>query len=233
MKNAVSVRTCFLADKAFYMPGLSIYLSLLLGLMLIIPAQAVVGEQPESSKSMVQRYFQELHSLRADFEQTVFDDQSRLIQTSSGRMFMQKPGRFRWDYREPYPQVIVADGEHLWIYDKELEQVTVRPLGEALTATPLALLSGVAPLEEAFSVGDHWQREDRQWFALYPRHEQSQFNVLRVAFKEGRLDIIELEDAFNQLTRLEFKRLEPNADIDPQRLRFEPPPGVDVIGDMP
>lgn len=212
------------------MRRLSIYLIAVCGLILAIPALAVVSDQPTS---MVQRYFQDLHSLRADFVQTVFDDQSRLIQTSSGRMLMQKPGRFRWDYVEPYPQVIVADGEYLWIYDMELEQVTVRPLGEALTATPLALLSGVAPLEQAFTVGDRLQRDDRQWFALYPKHEQTEFKVLRVGFKDGRLDIIELEDAFNQLTRLDFKHLEPNVDIDPQKLRFVPPPGVDVIGDLP
>lgn len=204
--------------------------TLLVWLFFISPAVAAVGEQ---SESVVQRYFRNLQSLRADFVQTVFDDQSRLIQTSSGRMLMQKPGRFRWDYQEPYPQVIVADGERLWLYDKELEQVTVRPLEQALTATPLALLSGVAPIEEAFIVGDQLQRADMQWYALYPRVEQPEFKVLRVGFKSGKLDMIELEDAFNQLTRLSFEDLEPNADIDPRQLRFVPPPGVDVIGEVP
>jgi outer membrane lipoprotein carrier protein len=120
-------------------------LSLVLGLLLVSPAWA--------APSPVQRYFQNLQSLRADFIQRVFDEQARVMQTSSGQMLMQKPGKFRWDYRTPAEQIIVADGERLWAYDVDLAQVTVRKLDQALSSTPLALLSGVAPIEETFTVG--------------------------------------------------------------------------------
>ena len=99
-----------------------------------------------ATPSPVQRYFQDLQSLRADFIQRVFDERSRVVQSSSGQMLMQKPGKFRWDYRTPAEQIIVADGNRLWAYDVDLAQVTVRKLDKALGSTPLALLSGAFQL---------------------------------------------------------------------------------------
>lgn len=185
------------------------------------------------SESLVERYFGDLKSLRADFVQTVFDEQSRVLETSSGRMYMQRPGRFRWDYREPFEQMILADGERLWHYDSELEQVTVRGMGDVLGSTPLALLSGAAPIEEVFTVDEVTQRDGMQWYALHPKHSQGDFKVLRVAFEDDSLRVIELEDVFNQRTRLRFEDLERNVAIDPSLWRFQPPPGVDVVGDAP
>ena len=185
------------------------------------------------SADFVGDYFRSLESLQADFVQTVFDEKSQVVERSQGRMAMQKPGRFRWNYREPFAQVIVADGERLWLYDKELEQVTVRSLDEALSATPLALLSGAAPLENAFKVALVTSKDGLRWFELRPKAEQTEFTVLRVAFRGEALQVIELEDVFNQRTRLEFKGLLRNAKIDPALLHFTPPAGVDVVGEMP
>jgi outer membrane lipoprotein carrier protein len=185
------------------------------------------------SESAVQRYFKNLQSLRADFVQTVSNEKSRLVQSSSGEMWMQKPGRFRWDYREPYKQLIVADGERLWLYDSDLQQVTVKRMDKALSATPLALLSGAAPIEETFTVSAATTQGGLQWYELYPKDAQAEFKVLRVAFAGDALNTIELEDVFNQRTRLAFGRLERNVKIDPALLRFAPPPGVDVVGDVP
>jgi outer membrane lipoprotein carrier protein len=172
-----------------------------------------------------------LRSLRADFVQEVFDANLRPTETSSGRMVMQRPGRFRWDYDKPFTQVIVADGVRLWHYDKELQQVTVRQMSAALGSTPLALLSGAAPIEDAFSVGAPITRDGLQWYDLRPKDEQAEFRLLRVAFKGDVLRSIELQDAFDQRTRLSFSGLERNVPIDPQLLRFVPPAGVDVVGD--
>lgn len=129
--------------------------------------------------------------------------------------------------------MIVADGQRLWLYDKELQQVTVRVLDQALSATPLALLSGAAPIEEAFTVTSASKRDGLQWYELRPKEEQTEFKLLRVAFNGDTLKIIELEDAFNQRTRLSFEQLQPNVAIDPELLRFIPPKGVDVVGDVP
>jgi outer membrane lipoprotein carrier protein len=191
----------------------------------------VAGLSEAAAESRVEQYFRDLRSLRAEFVQEVFDANLRPTETSSGRMVMQRPGRFRWDYDKPFTQVIVADGVRLWHYDKELQQVTVRQLSAALGSTPLALLSGAAPIEDAFIVGPASTRDGLQWYALRPKDEQAEFRLLRVAFKGDVLRSIELEDAFDQRTRLSFSRLERNVPIDPSLLRFVPPAGVDVVGD--
>lgn len=200
------------------------YLLLLLSLLLPLPVWAA---QP----AQVQRYFQDLKSLRADFIQRVFDERSQIVQSSSGQMLMQKPGKFRWNYRTPAEQVIVADGDRLWAYDVDLAQVTVRKLDKALSATPLALLSGAAPIEDTFTVGEARNRDGLAWYELTPKQPQPEFRLLRVAFKAELLVTLELEDGFGQRTRLDFQKLERNPALDPALLKFAPPPGVDVVGD--
>ena len=199
---------------------------LILSLAIALSALAVTD-------SFVQRYFRDLKSLRADFVQRVFDANARLIETSSGQMVMEKPGRFRWDYKKPFEQIIVADGERLWHYDSELEQVTVRRLDTALGSTPLALLSGAAPLDDAFVVTSSKTEDGLRWYELRPKQAQAEFTSLRVAFQGDQLNAIELQDAFSQRTRLSFNDLERNVSIDPALLRFVPPSGVDVVGDLP
>ncbi|NJM13382.1 MAG: outer membrane lipoprotein chaperone LolA [Synechococcaceae cyanobacterium SM1_2_3] len=197
---------------------------LLLALLLTLPVAA-------TASSPVQRYFHNLQTLRADFIQRVFDEKGRIMQSSSGQMLMQKPGKFRWDYRTPAVQLIVADGERLWAYDVDLAQVTVRKLDKALSSTPLALLSGAAPIEETFSVSEVVNRDGLDWYELTPKQPQPEFRLLRVAFKGEILTTLEVEDSFGQRTRLDFQRLERNPALDPAKLKFIPPPGVDVVGD--
>ena len=184
-----------------------------------------------AAPSPVQHYFHSLQSLRADFIQRVFDERGKVLQTSSGQMLMRKPGQFRWDYRTPAEQVIVADGERLWAYDVALAQVTVRKLDQALGSTPLALLSGAAPIEEAFTVSGVRNRDGLDWYDLTPKKPQPEFRLLRVAFRGDVLISLELEDNFGQRTRLDFQKLERNPPLDPALLKFTPPPGVDVVGD--
>ena len=200
---------------------------LLLLLMSLLLTTSAWGSPP----SPVQRYFQDLRSLRADFIQRVFDERSQLLQSSSGRMLMQRPGKFRWDYRTPAEQVIVADGQRLWAYDVGLAQVTVRKLDQALSSTPLALLSGAAPIEDSFTVGAARIQDGLTWHELTPKQPQPEFRLLRIAFKGDALVSLELEDSFGQRTRLDFQTLERNPTLEPALLQFIPPPGVDVVGD--
>lgn len=203
-----------------------------LGKLRLIILMLGLGLAPSAlAAAPVQRYFQDLKSLRADFIQRVFDERGRVMQTSSGRMLMRKPGQFRWDYQTPAEQVIVADGERLWAYDVDLAQVTVRKLDQALSSTPLALLSGAAPIEETFTVGSVRRQDGLDWYELTPRQPQSEFRLLRVAFRGDALISLELEDSFGQRTRLDFQKLERNPAFDPALLKFTPPPGVDVVGD--
>jgi len=203
---------------------LKLIILMFISLGLALPALA-------AAPSPVQRYFLDLNSLRADFIQRVYDERGRVVQSSSGRMLMQKPGKFRWDYRTPAEQVIVADNERLWAYDVDLAQVTVRKLDQALSSTPLALLSGAAPIEDTFTVGAVQRRDGLDWYELTPKQPQPEFRLLRVAFKGDVLVSLELEDSFGQRTRLDFQKLERNPTFDPALLQFTPPPGVDVVGE--
>lgn len=200
---------------------------LIVSLSLLLSALSVTW----AATAPVQRYFQELRALRADFVQEIYDEQGRLIRRSSGRMLMQQPGKFRWDYQKPSPQIVVADGQRLWSYDQDLEQVSVRPLDQALSATPLSLLSGTAPLDASFTIGPGQVRDGLTWYELQPKQSQPEFRLLRVAFRGEVLASLELEDGFGQRTRLDLDHLERNPSLDPALLRFTPPAGVDVVGD--
>ncbi|MDX1657033.1 MAG: outer membrane lipoprotein chaperone LolA [Candidatus Competibacteraceae bacterium] len=208
-----------------FMQPITVLVTVLLGWLLALPVMA--------ADNQVQRYFQGLQSLSGDFVQQVFDADGRLLETSEGRMWMQRPGRFRWDYRTPFPQLVVADGERIWLYDQELEQVTVKPMDTAMGSTPLALLSGAAPIEEAFQVADRQRLEGLDWYRLTPRQAQPEFQALGVAFRGDRLAAIDLQDALGQVTRLTFQDLRRNTRLDPKLFDFTPPPGVDVLGDVP
>jgi len=179
----------------------------------------------------VTQYFRELQSLDAGFRQVVLDANGRVAQRSAGHMAMAKPARFRWDYTEPSPQTIVADGKRLWVYDPGLEQVTVKPLDNALGSTPLALLSGVAPIDQAFSVGKVQRIQGLDWYTLTPKSSDSDFQSLRIGFGDGELAAIELLDKLGGRTRLDFIGLKHNPALDAAEFVFTPPAGVDVIGD--
>ncbi|MBL8259794.1 MAG: outer membrane lipoprotein chaperone LolA [Candidatus Competibacteraceae bacterium] len=196
-------------------------------LVLVLLAALPVGATP----AQVQRYFRDLRSLQAEFTQRVYDEKARVVQSASGQMWMQKPGKFRWNYQAPAKQIIVADGERLWSYDVDLAQITVRKLDKALGSTPLALLSGAAPIEDSFTVDNARGEDGLTWYDLTPKQPQPEFRLLRVAFKGELLVALELEDGFGQRTRLDFQKLERNPELDADLLKFAPPAGVDVVGD--
>lgn len=175
-------------------------------------------------------YFAGLQALRADFSQTVFDERGARLEQTSGRMYMQRPGLLRWDYRAPYRQQVVADGSRIWLYDQDLEQVTVQPLDDALGATPLALLSGDEPLDAVFDIESLPASGQLRWYSLRPRQARDELNTLRLGFDGQSLRVLEMEDGLRRRTRIAFANVERNPDLDPALFRFEPPPGVDVIG---
>ncbi len=181
----------------------------------------------------IQHYFGGLYSLRSDFIQRVYDRHSHVVQISSGRMLIQKPsGKFRCDYWTPSKQIIIADGDRLWAYDVALAQVTVRKLDKALNlASPMVLLSGNIPIEEAFIIGKAYEKDGLTWYKLEPKQQRVEFSSLRVAFNNELLFSLEIEDESGQHTFIDFQKLELNPAIDPSLLKFIPPPGVDVVGD--
>ena len=168
---------------------------------------------------------------RADFEQTVRDRAGKVLQQAKGRFVFQRPGKFRWVYDKPVDQVIVGDGERVWIHDRDLNQVTVRKLSRALGSTPAALLAGSADVEKAFELSDAGTRDGLEWLEARPREREAGFERVRMGFDAEGLRAMELLDHFGQTTLLRFMSLQPNAKVDPKEFRFEPPKGADVLGE--
>lgn len=180
-------------------------------------------------EAALDRFLAEVETFRADFTQTVVDAEGRTLQEVRGTLAVRKPGRFRWDYREPYEQVIVADGREIWMYDAELGQVTVRPLDSTLASTPAMLLSGSGDLREHSGIEDLGESGGLAWIALLPRVRDTEFEAVRIGFLGVELAIMELVDGFGQTTRIAFTRVARNVEIDDGVFRFVPPPGADVI----
>jgi outer membrane lipoprotein carrier protein len=174
-------------------------------------------------------FFRDLKTLQANFDQQVLDGNRQLIQSSKGRMWIQRPGRFRWDYESPYRQQLIADGKHLWSYDESLEQVTVQPASEVLTSTPAMLLSGDRPPETLFSIEPG--SSERQ-VVLIPNNDDSNVTRLTVHFTGSLLTRIDAEDSFGNTTQFSFTDVQRNPPLDDSLFSFTPPDGTDVIGDI-
>lgn len=152
-------------------------------------------------------------------------------QTSSGRFTFQRPGKFRWIYEKPYEQVLVADGERFYLYDKDLKQVTVKKLGAALPASPAAILFGANDFEREFEVMDAGARDGLEWIEAKPRAKDSTFETIQIGFRDGLPAAMRLRDTFGQTTTLAFTAVERNPKVDAQAFRFTAPAGVDVLED--
>jgi outer membrane lipoprotein carrier protein len=179
----------------------------------------------------VEGFLQGLQSLQAQFKQTLTDRNGQTVEQANGTLAIRRPDRFRWDYREPNEQVIVADGARIWLYDADLQQVTVRKLDDTLSATPAMLLSGQGNLEQNFNVTQTAQEGGVLWVRLQPKRDDTDFKWVRLGFDGATLKFMELADKLGQTTHLEFSQLERNPTLDPSRFTFTVPPGADVIGD--
>ena len=167
----------------------------------------------------------------ADFSQTVVDKSGRVSQQASGKMAFARPGKFRWDYAKPYEQVIVGDGVKLWLYDIDLDQVTVKPLGEVIAGTPAALLAGDNAIEKYFNLKDAADSGGLEWLEATPKNRDTTFDRIRMGFRDDDLVQMELFDFFGQRTTLKLSRFVRNPVIPASRFKFTPPKGVDIIGD--
>jgi outer membrane lipoprotein carrier protein len=195
------------------------------------PALGAAAQTPEAGRQRVEAFLQGLDGLQAQFNQVLTDRNGQTIEEASGTLAISRPDRFRWDYRKPYEQVIVADGTRIWIYDSDLEQVTVRKLDETLSATPAMLLSGRSNLADNFNVTQVAQEGKIDWVRMEPKRDDTDFKWVRLGFEGAQLKYMQLADKLGQTTGLEFSKLERNPPLDPSRFTFSVPPGADVIGD--
>jgi chaperone LolA len=172
------------------------------------------------------------HSAQANFTQEVQDKNGKRIQSASGTMQFERPGKFRWVYQKPYEQLIVGDGKKFWMYDVDLNQVTVKKLDAALGSSPAALLSGNNEIERDFSVKDMEDRDGLEWLEATPKSAESNFSKILMAFNaKSELAVMELHDAFGHRTVLRFTALKNNPALSSSLFKFVPPKGADVLGE--
>ena len=200
---------------------------ILFGVLLAISAASVQAAAIDRFKAFVKG----TQSARGDFEQRVSDRNGKPVQESKGSFVFQRPGLFRWVYAKPVDQVIVGDGERVWIHDRDLNQVTVRKLSRALGSTPAALLAGSADVEKAFELSEAGARDGLEWLEAKPREREAGFERVRMGFDADGLRAMELLDHFGQTTQLRILNLQRNPKVDKAEFRFSPPKGTDVLGE--
>lgn len=202
------------------------------GILILLLLMPFSVTQAGIAKDKLFAFYKNVNSMRAAFQQSTIDTRFNATQASSGTLVMQRPGKFRWDYTSPYEQIIVADGKKIWVYDKDLEQITVKPLDAILGNTPALLLSGNPSLEQNFNIVELKTNSDGlHWVELFPKETDTSFTSVRLAFGTTSLVTMELIDSFGQTTRLKFSDMQNNPDIDTNVFNFVPPKGVDVIGE--
>jgi outer membrane lipoprotein carrier protein len=203
--------------------------SSLLSLCLLLVSAPLLAAPPAA----VARFADGLESLQGRFEQQAFDANGELRERSSGTVALAAPGRFRWDYEDPYPQTIVADGVRIWVYDPELEQVSVRAQAGEQQSSPLAALTDPLELERQFVVSDEGERGGLAWVRLIPRKaEEAQIVEARLGFDGQALREMRLLDSLQQRSVLRFSDWDRNGTLEASLFRFVPPEGVDVVGDV-
>jgi outer membrane lipoprotein carrier protein len=195
-----------------------------LAMLLLVPGMAAAA-----GIDTLKNYLRETSSATAQFTQVVYDRNMRKVQETSGTMTFARPGRIRWAYEKPYEQLIVGDGNKLWVYDKDLNQVTVKAMGQAIGGSPAALLAGSNDIEKDFRISGSGMKDGLDWLEAIPRSGESTFQKVRMGFGKSGLEAMELVDGFGQLTLVRFSGIERNPKLSPELFQFVPPKGADVI----
>jgi outer membrane lipoprotein carrier protein len=207
-----------------------------------IGASLLVAQHAFASGSeQLKAFVAQVHSARGDFvqqevrapgkEQSASDAAQIMPKnsTSSGTFVFARPGKFIWSYEKPYEQVLQADGDKLYVYDKDLNQVTVRALGGALGASPAAILFGSNDLDKNFTLRDAGVKAGIDWLELIPKAKDTQFQRVGIGFKDGNLQAMELHDVFGNVTLLTFSNIQKNPPLPADAFKFTVPKGADVI----
>ena len=173
-----------------------------------------------------------IHTMRASFTQTIYDNKGRAGQQSRGKMSLERPGKFRWEVTTPIPQTIIANGAKLWVYDPDLEQVTIRSLKQSAGDTPALLLSNVDnALTRAYMIKPVEQKADSRIYALTPKSADSVFATIKLIFVKNQIREMRLEDHLDHITSIKFQQIETNINLPASVFVFKRPAKVDVIDD--
>lgn len=197
----------------------------LFGLLLSLSQSVSAGPAQDA----LQGFVNQVDTLSAKFEQVQKDEHGELLQTSSGRLWLSRPGKFRWSYEKPYEQLMVCDGKTLWLFDPDLAQVTVRPAGATLHGTPAQLLSDRSALEKHFKVEDAGMDGKSRRVRLLPKSKDSDFQSVELWLKDGVPQRMRFQDPLGGSSDVRFTEVRTNAAIAPMQFTFEIPKGVEVI----
>lgn len=204
-------------------------LTLVMVALQVVAPQAIAGSKEVNT---LKKYFTDAKTLQADFSQLVVDEKGFTIEQKKGTVAIMRPGKFRWDYHGTAPQTIASDGDKMWLYDYELKQVTVRPVDEALAASPAALLSGSANVTKDFNIETGEAYEDVIWLKLSPKQDSADLDYqdIQLGFNNGELFAMRLKDNFNQTTEIQFFDIQVNNGIPLSVFAFNVPRDVDIVG---
>jgi outer membrane lipoprotein carrier protein len=194
---------------------------------------AIVAPAYAGGTDQLKAFAAQVKTARGDFVQRQVkpgqNGEVKVVSTASGSFEFSRPGRFVWRYVKPYEQLLQADGEKLYIYDKDLNQVTTRKLGDSLGASPAAILFGSNDIEKNFTLKDAGTKEGIEWVELKPKSKDTQFQRVGIGFKGGNLAAMELHDAFGNVTLLTFGNIQKNPPLPADHFKFTTPKGADVI----
>ena len=198
---------------------------LLIALMATFGPGLAFGATTEALKA----FLTQTNTAKGRFAQMVLDKNLKKLQESTGTLQFSRPGKFRWEYNKPYEQTIVADGVKLWVYDKDLNQVTERKLDRALGASPAALLAGSNEMDKSYNLTNIGSQEGLDWLEAVPKTKDTAFERIRMGFNKAGLEAMELRDQFGQVTVIKFADMERNGKLAADAFTFVVPKGADVI----
>lgn len=196
--------------------------------LIIVLFSGYVYAEPTAVEKL-DRFIVQAKSLQADFTQTSLDESGRTMQTSHGVFYLQQPGKFRWNYQQPYAQQIVSKDNKVWFYDQDLEQVIIKKIDQSIGDTPALLLSGSVNLTEKYTITSQGVKQGILWIKLAPKSTQSSFKYILVGLKNDVLYGMELSDNFGQLTQIIFSNVKVPAKLEPGIFDFVAPEGTDVF----
>ncbi|MDR6840761.1 outer membrane lipoprotein chaperone LolA [Pseudoxanthomonas sacheonensis] len=201
--------------------------------LLFLGTALLAGNAVAGARDELKSFASGLKGLDGQFSQQVYDAKGKLKETSSGRVALSAPRLFRWEYAKPYPQLIVADGKKVWVYDPDLQQVTVRDQGSEEQNSPLSALIDPAKLDQQFNVKESGNADGLQWLTLTPKSEgDASFQSARLGFGKGGLSRMEVLDAVGQSTKISFSGWKRNPAFAGTTFKYTPAKGVDVVGDI-
>ncbi len=211
---------------------MKLFTNLFLIVVFMFSATSSVSAEKKISTGEVylENFLVKTQTLKADFQQTLRTHDGEVLQQAGGKFYLDRPGKFRWDYKLPYEQKIVSDGERVWIYDVDLQQVTVQRQDVSLPSSPMALLQDSSKLYESFNVVPMDEHEGVYRLKLESKTSASDFVEIVVGLDKNGLQFMQLHDQFEQVTDIVFSDIETNSELDKELFIFVAPEGVDVFG---